>query len=214
MENDGKQPETLLRNKMIIMPSNNTGRVVKELFKKYPDKLALLMNPHCIRPGQFSYRYAIDNAAFSQFREDLYFKLLDTSQKYSKPIFCVSPDVVGCHDRSLALWHYYYPRLKEYGFPIAFVAQNGCEPKLVPKNADWVFVGGLDPWKQENIHKYAAMNIPCHVGRVNGIGRLKYCESLGVDSIDGTGWMRARDKKFYDLMDYFGREKQLGLFTK
>jgi hypothetical protein len=193
------------------MPSNNTGQVVKDLFEKYPDNLALLLNPHCIRPQQFTFRYAIDNAAFNQFKEGLYFKMLDRSKEYQKPIFIVCPDVVGCHDRTIALWNYYYPTLKEYDYPIAFVAQDGCTPELVPDNADWIFIGGKDPWKMENIHKFIGER-PVHVGRVNGIGRLKYCESLGVASIDGTGWMLARDKKFYDLMEYFKGEKQCSLF--
>lgn len=196
---------------IIIMPSNNTGKIVKDLYRKYPDRMALLLNPHCIRPHQFTYRYAIDNAAFNQFDEKQYFKMLDASTKYEKPLFIVCPDVVGCHDRTLALWHYYRPRLKEYGYPIAFVAQNGCEPGLIP-DADYVFIGGKDPWKIENIHRYVGLGKPVHVGRVNSIGRLKYCESLGVDSIDGTGWMRARDKKFYDFIEYFEGEKQCSLF--
>lgn len=196
----------------MVMPSNNTGKVVKELFKNYPGKVALLLNPHCIRPQQFQFRYAIDNAAFSKFREDLYFKILNRSKEYQKPIFIVAPDVVGCHDRTLALWHYYFPKLKPYKYPVAFVAQDGCELQDVPDEADWIFIGGNDPWKMDSIHKFIGSR-PVHVGRVNGIGRLKYCESLGVASIDGTGWMRARDKKFYDLLDYFKGERQLKLFN-
>jgi len=198
---------------MIIMPSNNTGRVVRELFERYPDKLALLLNPNCIRPGQFIFRNAIDNAAFNRFDESKYFNMLDRSKSFgNNPMFIVCPDVVGCHDRTIALWHYYYPIIKKYEYPIAFVAQDGCEPELIPSEADWIFIGGKDPWKIENIHKYVGNGKPVHVGRVNGIGRLKYCESLGVTSIDGTGWMLARGKQFYDLMNYFNGDPQCSLF--
>lgn len=197
---------------MIIMPSNNTGTVVQKLIEKYPDKLALLLNHHCIRPHHFKFKYAIDNAAFRNFNENLFYKLLDTSTQYQKPMFVVCPDVVGCHDRTLALWKHYYPSLlMRYNYPIAFVAQDGCKPELIPDAADWIFIGGNDPWKMDNIHKFIGTR-PVHVGRVNGIGRLKYCESIGVASVDGTGWMLARDKKFYDLMQYFEREKQCSLF--
>jgi hypothetical protein len=75
-------------------------------------------------------------------------------------------------------------------------------------------VGGLDPWKMDNIHKFVGLGKPVHVGRVNGIGRLKYCESLGVASVDGTGWMRSRDKQFYDFLEYFKGEKQRKLFRE
>ncbi len=193
---------------MIIMPSNNTGRVVKKLIKNFPDKIALLLNPRNIRPHQLKIKHALDNDCFKKFDENKYF---DALNKVINPIFVVCPDVVGCHDRTYALWRYYYPKIKCYKFPIAFVAQDGCKPEFVPKESDWIFIGGKDPWKMENIHKFIGSK-PVHVGRVNGIGRLKYCESLGVASIDGTGWMLARDKKFYDLMEYFYGEKQCSLF--
>jgi hypothetical protein len=193
------------------MPANNTGETVRKLFKKYPDKIALLMSPDGFRksPGM----YAIDNGAFKRFSEIKYFKTLDAVLEFKdKPIFVVCPDVVGCHDRTLALWHYYYPKLKSYGFRLAFVAQNGCTIDNVPKKCDWIFIGGTNEWKSKNIEQFIGGR-PVHVGRVNSIGFVKYCESIGVSSIDGTGWMRARDKKYYDFLNYFNGEVQLGLPT-
>lgn len=192
------------------MPSNNTGAVVKALFNDHPNRLALMMNPNCIRPCQFRFPYAVDNAAFIRFESEKFFKLLDFSMAYHPPMFVVCPDVVGCHDRTLALWHYYHPLLRVYGYKVAFVAQNGCCPESVPKDADVVFVGGLDPWKMDNVHKFLSLGKPVHVGRVNSLSRLKYCEEIGVTSVDGTGWLRDRDKKYYDLLEWFaGETKQL-----
>ena len=194
------------------MPSNNTGKICMELAQEYPDKIAFLFNPTRKSTKGFNFIYAVDNGCFSGFNEKLFFNYLDYLKSYKKPMFVVSPDVVGCHDRTLALWYYYYPKLKTYNYSLAFVAQDGCEPELVPKEADWIFIGGNDPWKMENIHKFIGSR-PVHVGRVNGIGRLKYCESLGVSSVDGTGWMRARNKQFHDLMEYFVGEKQIAMFA-
>jgi hypothetical protein len=195
---------------MIVMPSNNTGSVVKALFSKYPGRIALLQNPHRLRPHAFQYPYAMDNAAFSRFNERQFFKMLDFATEYATPMFVTCPDVVGCHDRTIALWQHYYPLIKRYGYPIAFVAQDGCVPDAIPRAADWVFVGGNDPWKMDNIHRFVGKGRPVHVGRVNSIARLKYCESIGVASVDGTGWMRAKDRKFYDLLEWFsGEETQL-----
>jgi len=198
------------------MPSNNTGPVVRDLFEKYPDKIALLQNPTRLGAPAFSYRYAMDNGAFKQFNETQYFKMIDFSKNFEIPMFLVVPDVVSCHIRTSILWSYYYPKLREVcpDYPLAFVAQDGCEPHFIPDEADWIFIGGNDPWKMDNIHKFIGINNkPVHVGRVNSLGRLKYCERLGVKSVDGTGWMRARDKKFYDLLEWFsGEEKQLCLF--
>jgi len=194
---------------MIVMPSNNTGSTVKSLFKKYPDKIALLISPEGFRPHRFKYTYAIDNGAFKRFDENKFFKMLDYVKAEKPPIFVACPDVVGCHHRTLALWRYYYPRLKKYNYPIAFVAQDGCTPELIPPECDWIFVGGLDPWKMDNVKNFVGKDKPVHVGRVNSMKRLRYCESIGVESIDGTGWMRFRDKKFYELMEWFSGERPI-----
>jgi hypothetical protein len=188
------------------MPSNNTGKIVRELYKKYPDKIAALISPDGWREPYG--RFAIDNGCYKHFDENKFFKVLD---KITNPLFVVAPDCLGCHDRTLALWNYYYQRLKSYGYQLAFVAQDGCEPHMVPKEAGWIFVGGTDPWKMNNVKKFIN-DRPVHVGRVNGIGRLRYCESIGVTSVDGTGWLRQRSKQFYDLMEYFQGEKQCYLF--
>lgn len=186
------------------MPSNNTGKTVRDLFEKYPERIALLISPDGFRPHRVKYPYAIDNGAFKKFKSDKFFKVLDRLEKFNPPIFVVCPDVVGCHDRTKALWGFYYPILSKYKFPIAFVAQDGCEPEDIPKNADWVFVGGTDPWKMNNAHKFIGLGKPVHVGRVNTMDRLRQCESIGADSIDGTGWMRFRGKQFNGLMEWLG----------
>jgi len=195
---------------MILMPSNNTSRLVKDLFMRYPDKIALLISPDGWRksPG----RYAIDNGAFKRFDENKFFQCIDKIPANDPPMFIVAPDVVGCHDRTLALWHYYFNKLNKYGYQLAFVAQDGCTPEAVPKECDWIFIGGTNGWKSKNIEPYIGMR-PVHVGRVNSIGFVKYCESIGVASIDGTGWMRARGKQYNDFINYFNGEVQLGLPT-
>jgi hypothetical protein len=187
------------------MPTNNTGKIVKNLYKKFPDKIAMLNTPQSFKKPYG--KWAFDNGCFKYFNEKAYFKRLEESSKFQRPMWVAVPDVVGCHYRTLALWNYYYYRVQSFGYPLAFVAQDGCRPKDIPKEADWIFVGGLDPWKMDNIHKYVNGR-PVHVGRVNGIGRLKYCESVGVTSVDGTGWLRQRSKQFYDFIEYFEGEKQ------
>ena len=195
------------------MPSNTTGIATKRLFAINPDKVALMLNPDRLGPHSFRYRYAIDNGAFTRFQESKFFKMLNASTEYDPPMFVVCPDVVGCHDRTLALWYHYKPLIRPYGYPIAFVAQDGCTPETIPASADWIFVGGKDPWKEENIHHFVGLGKPVHVGRVNTMKRLKYCESLGVDSVDGTGWMKFRDKRHYDMIDWVtGESKQLNMF--
>ena len=200
------------------MPSNNTGRVVKQLFQDHPGKIALLLNPHRIYKTLFDGKYAVDNAAFNRFDESAFFKLLDACPKENPPMFIVCPDVVGCHCRTLALWHYYYPKIKPYGFPIAFVAQDGCTPETVPSECDWIFIGGTNGWKSKNIKPYIGMR-PVHVGRVNSIGFAAFCEKLGATSADGTGWMRScggkktGQKNLLKWFNEYNGEVQLGLPT-
>ena len=194
---------------MIVMPSNNTGPKVREFFEKHPDKIGQLFNPNGWKKPK--HRYALDNGAFKQFNEKKYFEMLDDSKKYEPPMWVAVVDVVGCHDRTLALWRYYYERINRYGYPMAFVAQDGCTPETVPIEADWIFVGGLDPWKKDNIHKFIG-NRPVHVGRVNSYWMLEYCKSLGVISVDGTGWMMARGRQYYDFIYWFEGNPQRKLF--
>jgi hypothetical protein len=198
---------------MIIMPSNNKGSVVMDLMERFPDKLAFLQTPQSVKPSVFNYKYAIDNGAFSQFHEKDFFNLLDKTLDYDPPMFVAVPDVLGCHSRTVALWCHYTPVLREYGYPLAFVAQDGCTPEGIPVDADWIFVGGKDPWKDENIHRFVGLGRPVHVGRVNTRRRLIYCDHLGVASVDGTGWIRQRGKQFVDFMEYVtGVSEQLKLF--
>ena len=194
---------------MIIMPSNNVGPKVREFFEKYPDKIAQLFSPDGWRKPK--HQYALDNGCFKQFNEKKYFKMIKKAQDFWKPIFLVVPDVVGCHDRTISLWKHYYPILNKLNCPLAFVAQNGCEPETVPTEAGWIFVGGLNPWKKDNIYKFIGSR-PVHVGRVNSLWMLEYCQSLGVVSVDGTGWMRGKGRQYYDFINWFEGNPQMELF--
>ena len=192
---------------MIIMPSNDIGKIVKKLHKEYPNKIGMMNNP-------FSFKkpygiHAFDNGCFHRFDEEKYYSCL---YKLKDPLFVVVPDVVGCHDRTLSLWKFYKNKIRHrIDAPLAFVAQDGCTLEQVPNDADWIFIGGLDPWKMDNIHKFIG-DRPVHVGRVNGEGRLKYCESLGVKSVDGTGWLRQRNKQYNDFIRFFEGDNQCSLF--
>ena len=184
----------------MIMPSNNLYRGVKELYKKHPDKIGILNTPTSWKNPTVIKNYAIDNGCFCQFSEDKFFSILTKSKSFHDPMFVVCPDVVGCHDRTSKLWLYYYQIISEMGFKVAFVAQDGCTPKDVPKEAYCCFVGGLDPWKDNNIKTFVGVCEWTHVGRVNGLGRLNTCLELGVDSIDGTGLWANNYYKLYNIL--------------
>ena len=197
---------------MILYPANHISKITKAIEEAYPGRLGIMNTP-------FSWKtptgyYCLDNGCFKRFDEAAFFAMLEKAKGFHAPKFVTCPDVVGCHDRTAALWGVYSGRIRALGFSVAFVAQDGCTPKKIPDDADWVFIGGGDPWKSENIHRFVGLGLPVHVGRINTRNNLEYCERLGVDSVDGTGWMRARGKQFHDMLDWFGGiEKQRGLFV-
>jgi hypothetical protein len=149
------------------------------------------------RPAQ---EFAIDNGAFSGFNRAGFERLLEKqSARRDLCRFVALPDVVASARRTLEAFEYWYPKLD--GWKRALVAQDGIESLPIPwDRLDAVFVGGSTEWK---LGKHAADVIRTakicgkwvHVGRVNTPGRFEYFDSVGADSIDGTGlsrytWMR------------------------
>jgi len=188
----------------------------------------------CFSPPQFKPRlwipYFIDNGAykyFSQnkpFDEAAFFEHLGKVKLGIKPPeFVVIPDSVGNHDRTLEMWDYFYPRAKSLkpNLKYAFVVQDGCKVSTVPKEADWVFIGGTDNFKKPCLVNFAkAFSDRIHVGRVNNLDFVFRCHEIGVTSVDGSGWFRNNHGKpiYMQLEQYFeyanGRcDRQLNLLN-
>jgi hypothetical protein len=139
--------------------------------------------------------YAIDNGAFAGFDTARFLYLLRRENE-SKHLcrFVVVPDVVGDARRTLEVFDHWKYSLT--GWPLAFAAQDGIEHISIPwKHLAAIFIGGTTEFKlgeraKAVIRAAQAMGKYVHVGRVNTPGRFEYFESLGVDSIDGTGLSR------------------------
>lgn len=107
-------------------------------------------------------------------------------------LFAVVPDVVGDHAATMARWAEWSPVVRSLGYPLAFVAQNGCGPDDVPwDECDAVFLGGDDTYKlgpdAEAVARRAkALGKWLHMGRVNSLRRLRIAADWGCDSADGT----------------------------
>ena len=52
-----------------------------------------------------------------------------------------------------------------------------------------------------------------HIGRVTTLGRLKWAEQIGADSVDGSGFFRGRGKQYNDFIEWFLGRKQLPLWA-
>jgi hypothetical protein len=197
---------------MLVMPSNNTGRKVRELWRKYPSRMAMMHAPHSWKNGDVP--YALDNGRFAattkgkKWEERKFERICQVAKEYDRdPMFVVVPDVVGDFDETRREWDRWTASswLIEYEFELAFVAQDGCTPDDVPANADWVFVGGSPRWKLSNIYRFCRSNKKVHIGGVNTGRKLWLSHKSGATSCDGTGWTRGDPKQWTQLLQYLYR---------
>lgn len=107
-------------------------------------------------------------------------------------LFATAPDVVGDHAATLAAFPAMAPKIRALGYPVAFVAQDGCNEDEVPwGEIEVLFIGGSTAWKlSETAYGLVATGKArgkwVHVGRVNSLRRLRAFAFAGADSADGT----------------------------
>lgn len=86
----------------------------------------------------------------------------------------------------------YVDAVRDLGFPVAVVAQDGLASlEELPFDVDAVFLGGSDGYKLGPtaaglIREAREAGKWTHVGRVNSFKRLDYSHAIGADSADGT----------------------------
>lgn len=175
------------------MPANNSGWQVHVFATLAPQSIGLLWSPSRRNLKIFPHlEYALDNGLnFSQsWSKEEWFNLIEAAQASSKaPLFLVVPDKWKDADTTLRLWREWYPILKGYQIPLAFVLQDGINFKDIPDEAEWLFVGGSDEWRYPLMQEIVALGRPVHWGRVNG-KRLWECYFNGVRSCDGSGYFK------------------------
>lgn len=146
-------------------------------------------------PHEPESRFAIDNGAFSGFNAKGFRSLLEREK--SRIDLCrwvAVPDIVGAAQRTRELFDHFRDELKPW--PLAYVCQDGQESVEIPwGDIEAVFIGGTDGFKDSQatidcIKTAKILGKWIHVGRVNSARRFEHFESLGVDSVDGTGLAR------------------------
>lgn len=150
-------------------------------------------NAYAIREGWI---WAADNGCFGKGYpgDEAWLAWLDsfTPEQRSTCLFATAPDVVGDGKASLARSLPWLPAIRERGYPVALVTQDGMTPDDIPWcNVDWLFIGGtndhkLGPEAKALIAAAAGRGKRVHVGRVNSQRRYLAFKSLGCDSADGT----------------------------
>lgn len=190
---------------MLVMIANQTSLVTGYLAGRY-GSIGHLYSPGGQR-GPWSFMpYALDNGAYPAYSKGTSWEFSPWKQllKWAKnsaykPLWVLVPDVVGDSKATLKSWDKYSPIARRYGWPLAFAVQDGMKARDVPSDADVVFVGGTTIWKWKTVPKWCDRFERVHVGRVNSYHRLKECYELGVESCDGTGWMRGDKRQFREL---------------
>jgi len=142
-------------------------------------------------PGQ---PWAADNGRFSRPEEytDAAFLAWLASMPVESCLFATAPDVVGDAAATLALSAPMFSRIRGLGYRVALVAQDGLEDLPIPWDEfDALFIGGATAWKLSDAAAQIAKEAQhrgkwVHMGRVNSLRRLRYAESIGCDSADGT----------------------------
>lgn len=130
--------------------------------------------------------WAADNGAFTGFDADAFIAMLGRLPRTAK--WVAAPDVVGDWRATEVLFAEWSPRIRELGFPVAYVLQDGCE--RIP-DADCLFVGGTTDYKLSRqaatwMREAKRRGMLVHVGRVNSVRRMRWAYDNGADSIDGT----------------------------
>jgi len=208
------------------MPSNNMKGVIHYWAGKGYSVGWLFTPEGAIREPVEWMPYACDNGRFAvwdkglPWKEQDFLKMLEIYSVHPlKPLWVVVPDEVGDRDETLRQWDKWYPQLNRgFELPHAFAAQDGMTPEDVPTEAEVVFIGGTFKWKWRNLEEWNQAFPRIHVGRVNTLRHLLYCQAIGVESVDGTGWFRSPHRTA-DLHKFFriqaGEEKvhnQMELF--
>jgi hypothetical protein len=178
-----------------------------DVLKSYHDDLlplGMIVQPKTYRDGYLSraglYKWvAIDNGRFTEagrslFRPAEYDRLIGEGLERAGDnlLFAVAPDVPFDWAETLRPSRPWLRRIRRLGCPAALCAQEGITLGSIPWDEfDCLFIGGADAFKEGPIVRNACREARrrgkwTHMGRVNGLRRLRIALAFSVDSVDGT----------------------------
>lgn len=160
-----------------------------------PDLPAMLTPRMGQRPPE-GQPWAADNGRFSapqDYTDSAYLAWLrKLAPMANRCLFATAPDVVGDAVATLELSAPMFGPIRQTGYPVALVAQDGLESLSVPwADFDVLFIGGTTKWKLGEAvialcREATRRGKWIHMGRVNSLRRMRYAASIGCDSADGT----------------------------
>lgn len=204
---------------MRVMVGNNTGWFVHCLSRE-TGRIGHLFSPGAKRGPYPWIPYALDNGAFSCWSmETNTFDANKWAETYEpwkqlvywaatatqKPLWAIVPDLPGNAAGTITKWNAHVQYVIDAEILPAIAVQDGMTVEMVkelyPAPAV-VCVGGTTEWKWGTIETWAKAFNRVHLLRCNMPDKLQYLEDLGVESCDGTGWMRGSSKQIRGLEEW------------
>ena len=138
--------------------------------------------------------WAADNDGFKGFKGEPFRRMVDRLAGLPGCLFVCAPDVYCDAERTGEMFDEWESTIRAHQLPVALVAQNG-QTTIPWDRIDALFIGGDDAFKlgpdgERWAREARARAKWLHVGRVNGMRRLRYCGTLEADSVDGSSWAR------------------------
>ena len=186
---------------MLIMGQSN--RIWHYFCGKYEKSVGILIGPSYEKkvPIDPWMPMVLDNDAFIAWRDKKPWDLMAWRKMLNwvkstgiDPMWAAVPDVVANKEKTIENWTIYEKEITNLGWKTAFCVQDGMTEKDVPK-CDVVFVGGTNRWKFPNLKRWTENFPRVHCARVNSIKMIEWCERMGCESVDGTGWFRDPSRK-------------------
>jgi hypothetical protein len=187
-----------------MLIAGQSNRIWHWFAGKYPGSVGVLIGPSYGKkvPIDSWMPFVLDNDAFTCWRDKkpwnvcAWRRMLEwVRMTRHTPLWAAVPDVVADRNSTLRNWAIYASEIKGLGWNAAFCVQDGMTKADVPSDADVIFVGGSDGWKFPNLQMWTDNFQRVHCARVNAVQMIEACDRLGCESVDGTGWFRAADRK-------------------
>ena len=140
--------------------------------------------------------WCADNSCFTPGRypgDTAYLRWLTArADRAARCAFATAPDIPFDAAATLNRAVPMLERIRAAGYPAALVAQDGLENLAVPWSSfDALFIGATTSWKLGSAAaalaaEARARGLTVHMGRVNSLRRLRYANTIGCHSVDGT----------------------------
>ena len=201
------------------MVSNNTGWYTHCLARE-TGRIGHLYSPDGWRRPVPWLPYALDNGAFSCWdRKTNFFDQVEWEQMYPKwqhlvyraatasqrPLWAIVPDTPGNAVETIEKYKAYVQQVIDAEIPPALAVQDGMTPDMVKSlypSPVVIAIGGTDQFKWSTVELWKKEFKRVHLLRCNMPEKLQYLEDLGIESCDGTGWVKGSRRQFLGLEDW------------